>query len=91
MVVHIFKLSDELFQDFEVKLNMEYFDSIEQICFQVKRTLETHLKTYNFSNLIRKLKSKNFHTHDYTFLDILKKEKSSVFWICLSNNPHNIG
>lgn len=87
MVVHIFKISDELFQDFQVKLNINYFDSLEQICSQVKRTLKTHLETHNFSTLIHRLKYKHFHTHDYTFFDILKEKEPKIYWICSKNIP----
>ena len=74
MVVHVFKISDSLFQNFEVPLDVEYFESLKDICDQVKNTLKTHLETYNFSTLIRRLKYKHFHTHDYTFFDILKEK-----------------
>ena len=40
MVVHIFKLSDSLFQNFEVFLDVEYFESLKDICDQVKKNFK---------------------------------------------------
>ena len=91
MVVHIFKLSHRIFQRFEVFLDVEYFDNIPEIYDQVKRTLQTHLKMNNFSNLLEKTKYIDFHTHDYTFFDILKQKEQKVFWVCcrdISQEPH---
>ena len=34
----------------------------------------------NFSNLLEKTKYIDFHTHDYTFFDILKQKEQKVFW-----------
>ena len=82
MVVHVFKISDSLFQNFEVPLDVEYFESLKDICDQVKKTLKTHLETYNFSNLIRKLKTREFHTHDYSYFDVITVKEQTVFWIC---------
>ena len=36
MVVHKFKISDRLFQGFEIDLDLDYYDSVEEICKQVK-------------------------------------------------------
>ena len=85
MVVHIFKISDSLFQNFEVPLNVEYFESLKDICVQVKNTLKTHLETYNFSNLIIKLNTREFHTHDYTYFDVITAKEQKVFWVCSHN------
>ena len=82
MTVLIFKISDRIFQGFEVILDTDYFDSNEHICNQVKRCLITHCETYKLENLNREVKSMNFHIHDSEFGEILLKKKNTIIWIC---------
>ena len=37
MTVIICKISDKIFQGFEVYIDMDYIDNVEQICEQVKK------------------------------------------------------
>tara|TARA_B100000886_G_C20156178_1_gene380126 strand:- start:298 stop:552 length:255 start_codon:yes stop_codon:yes gene_type:complete len=76
------KISCPTFQGFEVDLNINYVESIRDICKQVKSTLITHLETYNFEILLTKAKQIEFHIHDYEIGDILLMENNSTIWIC---------
>ena len=76
------KISCPTFQGFEVDLNINYVESIHDICKQVKSTLITHLETYNFEILLTKAKQIEFHIHDYEIGDILLMENNSTIWIC---------
>ena len=51
MVVHKFKISDRLFQGFEIDLDLDYYDSVEEICKQVKVYLSYFSYYYSCSFL----------------------------------------
>ena len=51
------------FQGFEVDLDIDYIESIDEICKQVKSTLITHLETYKFESLLDKA---NKYTFSYS-------------------------
>ncbi len=76
------KISCRTFQGFEVNLDINYVETIDDICKQVKSTLVTHLETYNFENLLSIAKNIEFHIHDYEMGDILLMENNSTLWIC---------
>jgi hypothetical protein len=82
MVVHKFKISDRLFQGFEIDLDLDYYDSVEEICKQVKETLLVHLNSNNFEVLKDEAEKINFHIHDFDFGDILLKEEEDITWVC---------
>ena len=82
MTVITFKISDELFQGYEVVLDLDYYESMEEICEQVVRTLTTHLELHKFEILLDKLKQKNFDIHDETFGNILLKSQDEIVWVC---------
>ena len=82
MAVHKFKISDKLFQGYEVDLDLDYYDSVDEICRQVKETLLVHLDLHNFGMLKEEAKKINFHIHDFDFGDILLKEEGDITWVC---------
>ena len=77
-----FKISDKLFQGFEVTLDLDYFDSLEKICEQVKKTLLCHLEIYKFDTLVPELKNKDFHIHDQELGNILLMNEKETVWVC---------
>ena len=77
-----FKISDELFQGFEVVLDLDYFETMDEICKQVTRTLRYQLEFQNFEMLLEKLDDRNFHIHDEEFGSILLKSPEDIVWIC---------
>ena len=82
MTIMTFKVSDELFQGYEVVLDLDYYDSNEQICAQIVQTLKTHLELHKFEILLGKLHDKSFHIHDDEFGDILLMSQDSIVWVC---------
>jgi|TARA_B110000037_G_C17113370_1_gene502752 hypothetical protein len=77
-----FKISDDLFQGFEVVLDLDYFETIDEIYKQVTETIKCHLEMHKFEKLLEKLKEKNFHIHDEEFGSILLKSENDVVWVC---------
>ena len=82
MTVIKFKISDKLFQGFEVDLDLDYYENIDSICKQVKETLLVHLDLHNFTILKDEAKKINFHVHDWKFGDMLLQEEGSIIWVC---------
>ena len=56
MPIVTFKISDSHFQGYEVTLDLDYFETIEEICNQVTQTLKTHLELHKFELLLERLK-----------------------------------
>jgi len=77
-----FTISDEFFSGYEVPLNLNYFESIEDICFQVKQTLMTFLEINKLEELKRKASEINFHIHDYEFGNLLLMPENTTVWVC---------
>ena len=84
MVVITFKISDRDFRDFEMKYDLDYYDTKQEICNQAKRTLITYCEMHKLEALLEKVKLKNFHIHDYSFIDLLLMEikDDTIIWIC---------
>ena len=82
MPIVTFKLSDELFQGYEVVLDLDYFETLEEIYDQVTTTLKTHLELHKFEMLLARLKEKKFHIHDETMGTILLKSQDDIVWMC---------
>ena len=82
MPIVTFKMSDALFQGYEVVLDLVYFETLEEIYDQVTKTLKTHLELHKFEILLERLKGKKFHIHDETMGNILLKSQEDIVWIC---------
>ena len=82
MPVVTFKISDKHFQGYEVTLDLDYFETIEEIVNQVTNTLKTHLELHKFEQLLERLKEKDFHIHDETMGSILLKSQDDIVWVC---------
>ena len=82
MPIITFKISDRHFQGYEVILDLDYFETIEDICNQVVTTLKTHLELHKFEQLLERLKEKDFHIHDETMGSILLKSQDDIVWVC---------
>jgi ribosomal protein S15P/S13E len=76
-----FKISDVQFQGFQVNLDMDNIDTLEDICNGVKNALVTHLQENQFEILVSRARNIKFHIHDHQFGDILIKDED-VFWVC---------
>lgn len=76
------KVSSELFQGYNIRIDLDYHDSLNSICEQVKNSLVTFLHTHGFEKLENKAKSISFHIHDYLFEDILLMKEDTILWVC---------
>ena len=82
MPIVTFKISDKHFQGYEVTLDLDYFETIEEIVNQVTNTLKTHLELHKIEQLLERLKEKDFHIHDETMGSILLKSQDDIVWVC---------
>tara|TARA_B100000795_G_C22790122_1_gene436542 strand:- start:1764 stop:2018 length:255 start_codon:yes stop_codon:yes gene_type:complete len=80
------EISCRLFGGFKVEVDLNYMDTIEQICDQVKTSLITTLQTNNLRSLVEKAKAITFHVHDLEFGSILLMQNDDKIWIC--NHSH---
>tara|TARA_B110000008_G_C16682619_1_gene449398 strand:- start:355 stop:603 length:249 start_codon:yes stop_codon:yes gene_type:complete len=76
------KISCRTFGNFETELDLDYYNSTEEICEQVKRTLITTLEMHHFTYLIEQAKKIHFHIHDLEFGQILLLGDDATIWIC---------
>ena len=81
MPIVTFKISDKHFQGYEVTLDLDYFETMEELCNQVTNTLKTHLELHKFEQLLERLKEKDFHIHDETMGSILLKSQDDIVWV----------
>ena len=77
-----FKVSDELFQGFEIALDLDYYDSNEEICKQMQQSLIGFLENHSFEILTLRAKNLQLHIHDIEFGTILISEPDTEFWVC---------
>ena len=78
-----FQISDDLFWGFSRKIDLDYFDSNEEIIQEMKRQLKLFLQQENFEVLIEKLEKKEFHMPE--FGDILIKpelNEQAIIYMC---------
>tara|TARA_Y100000813_G_scaffold198085_2_gene184976 strand:- start:305 stop:595 length:291 start_codon:yes stop_codon:yes gene_type:complete len=75
------KISDDHFSGFETIVDLNYVDSIEEICEQVKKRLCVVLRDNNFETLLKIANNKKFHIHDHQFGEILLNPPK-IIWIC---------
>ncbi len=75
-----FTVSDDLFSGFEVKVDLDLVENLDDIVSLVYNKLNNALG--NMSALTEILRTRNFHIHDLTFEQILMSEPSTFFYIC---------
>ena len=80
--VRKFTISDDHFSGFSQMIDLDEFDSLNEICSTVYGSIFKLLTRYNFIILLEKLKEKNFHIHDYTFESLLMSNSNKEFFIC---------
>ena len=79
---HKFKISGETFSGFTTEVDLDEVDNLEQIINVVINKLRDVITKHNFVILINQLDKCNFHTHGYTFEDVLLSEPDNIFFIC---------
>ena len=77
-----FVLSDDLFQSFEMDIDLDVVETIEEIISLIVSMLLEALRENKLVNLENILNSRKFHVHDYSFEDVLLSESNAIFYIC---------
>ena len=78
----LFKASSKLFNGYELEINMNYYESIDDIIIHFKKSLIEIFEKYKLEILIEEINKTKFHIHDITFEDILISNRGSLFYIC---------
>jgi len=77
-----FIASSELFSGYEVYIDLNYCNTLDDIVNSFYDNLYTCLSHYNFEYLTEQVKLCKFHIHSYTFEDIILSDKENVFYVC---------
>ena len=75
-------ISDDYFSGFETIIDIDYFDSLEEIVRYVKLCLIKSLTKLKLEQLVKKATEKNFHIHDREINNILSENENSIIWVC---------
>ena len=74
------KASSEIFNGFEMKIDIRYIDNLNDIIHQFKEKLSFILKKNNLIYLFNLSMKNNWHIHSTTFEDILLN--NNIIYIC---------
>ena len=77
-----FIASSELFSGFEVYIDLNYCNSLDDIVNTFYDDLHNFLNSHNLVVLVNKVKLCRFHIHGYTFEDILLSDKDVIYYVC---------
>ena len=77
-----FIASSELFSGFEVYIDLNYCNSLDDIVNTFYDDLHNFLNSHNLVALVNKAKLCRFHIHDFTFEEIIVVDKDNIFHIC---------
>ena len=80
--VRQFVASSELFSGYEVMIDLNECNSIDDIVNTFYDNLYNCLTLHKFSILLEEVKECKFHIHSYTFEDILTSAEDNVFYVC---------
>ena len=77
-----FIASSDLFSGYEVSIDLNYCNSLDDIVNSFYDNLQNCLTLNKFVVLLDELKDCRFHIHTYTLEDIILSDKESIFYIC---------
>jgi len=77
-----FRVSDDLFQGFTITIDLDYCDSNEEICRQMKQRLVGFFEHHGLKTLATKANKLHLHMHNIDFCQILLSESDKEFWVC---------
>ena len=77
-----FIASSDLFSGYEVMLDLNYCNSLDDIVNSFYDNLQNCLTLNKFVVLLDELKDCRFHIHTYTLEDIILSDKNMIFYIC---------
>ena len=77
-----FIASSELFSGYEVMIDLNKCNSIDDIVNTFYDNLYNCLTLHNFRILLEAVRKCKFHIHSYTFEDILTSAEDSAYYVC---------
>ena len=77
-----FRVSDDLFQGFTITIDLDYYDSNEEICRQMQQSLVGFFGNHGLETLMAKANELRLHMHNIDFCQILLSESDKEFWVC---------
>ena len=80
--IHKFIASSELFSGYEVYIDLNYCNSLDDIVNVFYEDLLNFLNSHNLIALVDKVKECRFHIHGFTFEDIILSDKNNIIHIC---------
>ena len=80
MYNRIVKASSEIFDGFEIEIDIRYVDNLNDIIHQFKEKLSSILKKNNLIYLFNLSMKNNWHIHSTIFEDILLN--NNIIYIC---------
>ena len=78
-------ISDDLFWGFEKKIDLDDFDTSDDIIIYMKQCLQNELKKYNFEILIEKLDKKKFYIPNIGKI-LIDYNKEDTIYMCNHNH-----
>ena len=77
-----FIASAELFSGYEVDIDLNYCNSLDDIVNTFYDDLHNLLNSYNLISLVNEVKRCRFHIHSFTFEDIVLSDKNNLYYVC---------
>ena len=77
-----FIASSELFGGYEVYIDLNYCNTLDDIVNVFHENLLGFLTQNNLRELVIKLKDSHFHIHGFTFEEICISDEDNVFHVC---------
>ena len=76
------RISDDLFQNYEVIIDLIQHNNEDSICIFVKQDLIACLKRNNFHHLASLADKKKFHIHDGNMESFFIGDMEDIIWVC---------
>jgi hypothetical protein len=77
-----FIASSDIFSGYEVLLDIDIHNSLDNIVNIFYDNLHNILHQYKFEILVEKIKQCRFHIHDFTYEDIKNSNPENIIYIC---------
>ena len=75
-------ISDDMFSGFEIVIDLDFYNSLEEIVDYVITHLINSLNKFKLEILGTQAKQKDFHIHDITISQLLLNGDDSIIWVC---------
>ena len=76
------RISDNLFQNYEVVIDLVQYENLAAICTAVKQNLMACLKKNNLHHLSSLANDKKFHIHTGNIENFYNGQIGDIIWVC---------